>query len=113
MPTSNHPTTPSVHRENTAQNIDVTQDPEEQEPSRPSTPPQPGPNAPPPPKTTRIRREAAHYAGLVLASMAGCLIRLGLEALGSCASPSHPQRTSRIYADAYGGTGATGALMAM
>lgn len=31
-----------------------------------------------------VRKRAAHYAGLVLASMLGCLIRLGLDALGTC-----------------------------
>lgn len=30
------------------------------------------------------RRRIAHYAGLVLASMIGCIIRLGLEAMGDC-----------------------------
>lgn len=69
---------------------DVSQDPEEDDPPRSATPPQPGPNAPPPPKSVRVQREAAHYAGLVLASMVGCLIRLGVEALGSCTSYHGP-----------------------
>lgn len=30
------------------------------------------------------RKRAAHYAIIVFFSMAGCLIRLGLDALGAC-----------------------------
>ena len=56
---------------------------------RPSPSPQPDrveeeENAPPPAeKVTRLRL-GAHYAGLVLASMLGSLIRLGLEGLTTC-----------------------------
>lgn len=58
------------------------EDPEQQDPSRPPSPPQPEANAPPPAEEITPLRLSAHYAGLVLSSMAGCLIRLGLTALG-------------------------------
>jgi hypothetical protein len=41
-------------------------------------------NAPPVDNEVTTSRMVAHYSGLVLASMIGCLIRLGLEALGQC-----------------------------
>ena len=34
-----------------------------------------------------LRRKCVHYSGLVLASMLGCLIRLGLDGMASCMSP--------------------------
>lgn len=43
-------------------------------------------NAPPPVDEEPWYRSLAHYAGLVLASMLGCLIRLGLDALANCMS---------------------------
>ena len=62
----------------------VDEDPEL--PSEPPPPPGPAPqaNAPPPVEEVTYSRLAAHYAGLVLASMVGCLVRLGLTALGTC-----------------------------
>jgi hypothetical protein len=41
-------------------------------------------NAPPVDNEVTASRMVANYSGLVLASMIGCLIRLGLEALGQC-----------------------------
>ncbi|TYJ56047.1 hypothetical protein B9479_003290 [Cryptococcus floricola] len=50
----------------------------------PPSPPPPAPegNAPPPAEEVTHLRLGAHYGGLVLASMLGCLVRLGLSALG-------------------------------
>jgi len=53
----------------------------------PPQPPDPAPseaNAPPPVEEVTKLRLAAHYSGLVLASMVGTLIRLGLQALSEC-----------------------------
>lgn len=79
-------TRPETEAEDNLTLQDSTQDPERRDPIRPPSPPRPGPNAPPPTATTAVRRELAHYASLVLASMIGCLIRLGLEALTRCES---------------------------
>ncbi|EIW71125.1 hypothetical protein TREMEDRAFT_27534 [Tremella mesenterica DSM 1558] len=59
------------------------EDPELPRPPRQPSPPQPGDNVPPPSDEVTHSRLTAHYCGLVLASMLGCLIRLGLEALGN------------------------------
>ncbi|ODN79520.1 hypothetical protein L202_03482 [Cryptococcus amylolentus CBS 6039] len=48
----------------------------------PPPPPAPEANAPPPAEEVTHLRLGAHYGGLVLASMLGCLVRLGLSALG-------------------------------
>ncbi len=64
----------------------LSEDPELPRPPRPPTPdhfPEED-NAPPPFEEVTRLRFVAHYAGLVLASMLGSLIRLGLEGLTSC-----------------------------
>ena len=63
----------------------ASEDPELPGEPRPPSPPQPRANAPPPMEEVTATRLLAHYSGLVLASMVGCLIRLGLTALGTCA----------------------------
>nr|XP_031860686.1 uncharacterized protein CI109_003729 [Kwoniella shandongensis]KAA5527758.1 hypothetical protein CI109_003729 [Kwoniella shandongensis] len=59
----------------------VSEDPERFRPPRSPSPTPPEDNAPPPKEEVTKLRLGAHYAGLVLASMIGCLIRLGLEGL--------------------------------
>lgn len=44
---------------------------------------EPGPSSPAS-KREAVRRRSAHFAGLVLAAMVGCLIRLGLDAMAAC-----------------------------
>ncbi|WVO16680.1 hypothetical protein L204_104360 [Cryptococcus depauperatus] len=61
----------------------ISADPERPQPSKPPSPPPPEANAPPPSQEVTHLRLAAHYAGLVLASMLGCIARLGLNALGT------------------------------
>ncbi|WVQ69417.1 uncharacterized protein L199_007634 [Kwoniella botswanensis] len=61
----------------------ISEDPELPRPPRPRSPPAPEDNAPPPKEEVTTLRLAAHYAGLVLASILGCLIRLGLNGLGT------------------------------
>ncbi|WWC59611.1 uncharacterized protein I303_102169 [Kwoniella dejecticola CBS 10117] len=61
----------------------MSEDPEVPRPPRPESPKPPEDNAPPPAEEVTRLRLSAHYAGLVLASMLGCLIRLGLNALGT------------------------------
>lgn len=61
----------------------MSADPEQLRPPRPPSPPRPQENIPPPAEEVTVLRLTAHYAGLVLASMVGCLIRLGLTALGT------------------------------
>ena len=61
-----------------------SEDPERPSAPRPPSPPPPEANAPPPVDEVTISRLTAHYGVLVLASMIGCLIRLGLEALATC-----------------------------
>ncbi|WVQ98215.1 hypothetical protein IAU59_005337 [Kwoniella sp. CBS 9459] len=56
-------------------------DPERSTPPREPSPPPRQENAPPPAEEVTKLRLAAHYAGLVLAGMLGCLARLGLEGL--------------------------------
>ncbi|WVF69635.1 hypothetical protein IAT40_004414 [Kwoniella sp. CBS 6097] len=56
-------------------------DPEQSTPPRQPSPPARQENAPPPAEEATKLRLAAHYAGLVLAGMLGCLARLGLEGL--------------------------------
>ncbi|RXK40912.1 hypothetical protein M231_01760 [Tremella mesenterica] len=63
--------------------IQSHEDPELPRPPRQPSPPQPGDNVPPPSDEVTHSRLTAHYCGLVLSSMLGCLIRLGLEALGN------------------------------
>lgn len=60
-----------------------SEDPEQPRPNRQPSPPAPEANAPPPEEEVTHLRFAAHYASLVLSSMVGCLIRLGLSALGT------------------------------
>lgn len=60
-----------------------------QDPEMPNGPRAPSPkpeeaNAPPPEEEVTHVRLLAHYSSLVWASMLGCLIRLGLNALGDC-----------------------------
>ncbi|ORY20917.1 CrcB-like protein-domain-containing protein [Naematelia encephala] len=72
---------PSISR-----NTDMTRsslDPERPDPPRPPSPPPREENAPPPADEVTHSRLAAHYSGLVLASMIGTLIRLGLDALAT------------------------------
>lgn len=60
-------------------------DPELYEAARPPSPR--GPEGPAPTsENVTLSRRAAHYSVLVLASMIGTLIRLGLEALADCES---------------------------
>ncbi|KAK6903580.1 hypothetical protein L486_03149 [Kwoniella mangroviensis CBS 10435] len=61
----------------------LSEDPEIPRPARPPSPPAPEANAPPPAEEVTRLRLVAHYAGLVLASILGCLIRLGLYGLGT------------------------------
>ncbi|WVQ75880.1 hypothetical protein IAR50_005514 [Cryptococcus sp. DSM 104548] len=61
----------------------LSADPERLVESRPQSPPAPEGNAPPLAEEITHLRLGAHYGGLVLASMLGCLVRLGLSALGS------------------------------
>ncbi|WVQ81786.1 hypothetical protein IAT38_003911 [Cryptococcus sp. DSM 104549] len=61
----------------------ISEDPELPAPPRGPSPPPPEANAPPPAEEVTRGRLAAHYAGLVLASMLGCLARLGLSGLGT------------------------------
>ncbi|ORX34021.1 CrcB-like protein-domain-containing protein [Kockovaella imperatae] len=61
----------------------VSEDPELPSEARPPSPPPREGEAPPPVEEVTLSRLGAHYSGLVLASMAGCLIRLGLTALGT------------------------------
>lgn len=61
----------------------ASEDPEQSRPNRPASPPPPEANAPPPEEEVTPLRFTAHYASLVLSSMKGCLIRLGLIALGT------------------------------
>ncbi|KAK8847546.1 hypothetical protein IAR55_005404 [Kwoniella newhampshirensis] len=60
----------------------LSEDPEQVRPPRAPSPTPPEDNAPPPEQEVTKLRLGAHYAGLVWASMIGCLIRLGLEGLG-------------------------------
>lgn len=61
-------------------------DPEQSVPTPPPRSPAPEDNAPPPPEEVTPLRMGAHYAVLVLAAMMGTLIRLGLDAMGTCES---------------------------
>ncbi|WWC68075.1 uncharacterized protein I206_101994 [Kwoniella pini CBS 10737] len=61
----------------------MSEDPEIPRPPRPESPDPPEDNAPPPEEEVTWLRLGAHYGGLVLASMLGCLIRLGLNGLGT------------------------------
>lgn len=63
-----------------------SEDPERYDAQRTPSPPGPEANAPPPEEEVTKLRLSAHWAGLVLASMVGCLVRLGLDALGECES---------------------------
>ncbi|OCF45740.1 hypothetical protein I317_00228 [Kwoniella heveanensis CBS 569] len=56
-------------------------DPEQSTPPRQPSPPPRQENAPPPAEEVTKLRLAAHYSGLVLAAMLGCLARLGLDGL--------------------------------
>lgn len=92
--TANHPTSPSytdAHPVRAAQTGETDCTPDSEDPERPDAARAPSPpgheaNAPPPDEEVTKLRLTAHYAGLVLASMIGCLIRLGLDALGDCES---------------------------
>lgn len=64
-----------------------SEDPELPRPPRAPSPEPPEANAPPPEGEVTRLRLSAHYAILVLASMVGTLIRLGLEALATCECP--------------------------
>ena len=76
---------PEISRSRTARTTStLSEDPEVLRPPQPPSPAPPGPNAPPPSEEVTPLRFAAHYGGLVLASMIGTLIRLGLEALATC-----------------------------
>jgi hypothetical protein len=77
--TDGHPTQPTHTRDTRA-----SEDPERPDALHAPSPPGPEANAPPPAEEVTRLRLGAHYAGLVLASMVGCLIRLGLDALGEC-----------------------------
>ncbi|WVW78288.1 hypothetical protein I302_100242 [Kwoniella bestiolae CBS 10118] len=61
----------------------ISEDPELPRPPRAPSPAPPEDNAPPPAEEVTALRLGAHYAGLVLSSMLGCLIRLGLNGLGT------------------------------
>lgn len=61
----------------------LSEDPELPRPPRPPSPEGPEANAPPPTEEVTPLRLTAHYSILVLASMVGTLIRLGLEGLAS------------------------------
>jgi hypothetical protein len=62
----------------------MEEDPERLRPQREPTPLPPEANAPPPAEEVTALRMGAHYGGLVLASMIGTLIRLGLDGLATC-----------------------------
>ena len=62
----------------------LSEDPERPRQPQPPSPAPPEANAPPPAEEVTPLRLGAHYSGLVLASMLGTLIRLGLGALATC-----------------------------